>query len=146
MDSDNKCLFVNSNNKCLNQSVENSYDSSESIEDAHQNSKLEGNSRLHETALLKSNHGNYSSNFKISKTWEGCVDSIDGENITSRLYDPEENSYSIFEFSKFELKTDDQKLLKKGALFFLYLGYFTKESGQVLKSSYIEFRRFPKIS
>lgn len=103
---------------------------------------LPGESRQH-VMPAKSNHG-YKSNFKLVKAWEGYVVTIDDNNITAKLYDAEDNSYDIYHFDTSEVALDDIKLVQKGALFFLYLGYLSTGKGPIYKSSYVAFRRFPK--
>lgn len=82
-----------------------------------------------------------SGSYDIIKDWEGCVTEIDGEDIFAKLYDSEDGGYSIYEFSVDDISEDDLPLLKKGALFFLYIGYYTNDKGTRIKSSHIKFRR-----
>lgn len=89
----------------------------------------------------KSSHG-YKSRFNILKSWEGVVLDIQDEVISSKLFDPEDNTYAIHEFDLDDVDADDKQLLKRGALFFLYLGYYKTDKGPILKSYYIKFRRF----
>lgn len=79
--------------------------------------------------------------YDIIKDWEGCVTEIEGEDIFAKLYDSEDDGYSIYEFSIDDISEDDLPLLKKGALFFLYIGYYTNDKGTRIKSSHIKFRR-----
>jgi len=89
-------------------------------------------------------HSNrFNSRSQLINTWEGKVTDIDGENIFATLYDFSDGTLDEFEFEFDDLKDGDRKMAKEGALFFLYLGYYTDNRGTKRKSSNIEFRRFP---
>lgn len=89
-------------------------------------------------------HNNtFDSRSELINTWEGKVTDIDGENIFAILYDFSDGTLDEFEFEFRDLNEGDKELVKKGALFFLYLGYYTDIKGTKRKSSNIEFRRFP---
>jgi len=119
-------------------------DEQEEIEKQLSFAKMQGENRLHKEEQLhsKTNHG-FKSNFKLLKKWEGYIESINVDEIVAKLFDEEDNSYDIYEFSLEEVKEDDKNLVKRGALFFLYLGYYTNERGTRMRSSKIKFRRFP---
>lgn len=89
-------------------------------------------------------HNNrFDSRSELINTWEGKVTDIDGEDIFATLYDFSDGTLDEFEFEFDDLKDSDRNRVKKGALFFLYLGYYTDNKGTKRKSSNIEFRRFP---
>ncbi len=86
---------------------------------------------------------NKSKIYDIIKDWEGCITKIDGEDIYAKLFDSADEGFSIYEFTLDEVSEDDLSLLKKGALFFLYMGYYTNEKGTRMKTSHLKFRRIP---
>jgi len=89
-------------------------------------------------------HSNrFDSRSELINTWEGKVTDIDEENIYAILYDFSDDTIYEFEFEFRDLNEGDKELVEKGALFFLYLGYYTDDKGTKRKSSHIEFRRFP---
>jgi len=88
-------------------------------------------------------HDGFKSNFELIKMWEGYIEDVSGNILKAKLYDKEDNSYVIYKFEKNDIKNSDKDLIKEGALFFLYLGYYRNEFGTIFKSSYINFRRFP---
>lgn len=85
----------------------------------------------------------FKSNFKIIKKWEGCIEEINGKDIIAKLFDEKDYSYDIFEFDIEDISSDDQEMIKIGALFFFYLTYHTDDRGTTMRSSYFKFRRFP---
>jgi len=84
-----------------------------------------------------------SKTYNIIKDWEGCITKIDGEDIYAKLYDSSDDEFSIYEFTVDDVSDDDILLLRKGALFFLYIGYYTNDKGTRMKSSHLKFRRIP---
>jgi len=97
--------------------------------------------KQHSDVAPKPNQG-FQSKFKLIKVREGYVESINESEISSKLFDAEDSTYDIFEFDIDDVEKDDISLLKSGALFYLYLGYYKTEHGTI-KYSKIEFRRFP---
>jgi|GEM_PF-1311358 len=85
----------------------------------------------------------FKSRNQLINTWEGTVTDVDGKSIFAKLYDTSDGTFDEFEFEFNDLKDSDQNMVKEGALFFLYLGYYTDNRGTKMKSSNIEFRRFP---
>lgn len=99
---------------------------------------------LEKQPIFKDIHINrFKSRSELINTWEGKITDIDGENIFATLYDFSDGTLDEFEFDFNDLKDSDQNMVKEGALFFLYLGYYTDKRGTKMKSSNIEFRRFP---
>lgn len=84
--------------------------------------------------------------FKVLQKWEGIVEEFDGENIQVKLIDltnggtDEEAQLDIQDISK-----DDLQLVKEGAMFYWSIGYETQLDRQVKKSSFIKFKRLPKL-
>jgi len=84
--------------------------------------------------------------FQVKQKWEGVVEKFDGKVIRVKLTDltsggtDEEAELEIQDISK-----DDHKLVKEGAMFYWSIGYETQLDRQVRKSSFIKFKRLPKI-
>lgn len=78
--------------------------------------------------------------FHIEHKWEGIVSSIDENTISSHMYDVENDDHDEFIFSIEQVPEDDINLVEKGALFYYYIGYISK-NGTREKSDLIKFRR-----
>lgn len=110
--------------------------------------RQDDNLRLSKSSELIGGEQNHNAFFKsayeIINKWEGVVEKIDGDNIFAKLYDYSDESFNFLEFDKEDISSDDLELLEEGALFFLYIGYYTNERGTRLKTHRYKFRRFPK--
>ncbi len=112
------------------------------INDYLNESSLSGERRFHSLQDNKLTHqSDFKSNFEVLQVWEGYIETIEKDEIVSRLYNAVNNSINIYEFNIHEVSEDDKPLVKPGALFFLYLGYDNID-GTVRKSLYVKFRRF----
>lgn len=86
------------------------------------------------------------SKFQVLQKWEGVVEQFDGNIIQVKLTDltsggtDEEAELEIQDVSK-----DDRKLVKEGAMFYWSIGYDMQLDGQIKKSSFIKFKRLPRI-
>jgi len=86
--------------------------------------------------------------FDVLQQYEGVVLSADSETFWARLNnntspdaDEEEGEFPLEEVSK-----DDQWLVKPGAIFYWYIGYYDSASGQRTRQSVIRFRRLPAFT
>lgn len=84
--------------------------------------------------------------FQALQEWEGFVQNIDNDTFSARLLDitnkenPEEEGDFLIE----DLRNDDIKMLKPGAVFSWVIGYVIKRDGTKRRSSDIVFRRLPQ--
>ena len=85
--------------------------------------------------------------FKVLQKWEGIVESFDGEVLQVKLVDltnggTDEEAELYVE----DINQDDISLIKEGAMFYWNIGYETQKDGQIKKSSFVKFKRLPKIN
>ena len=84
--------------------------------------------------------------FRDLKTYECWVDEIDNDIIYARgrdvdLLGPE----IVFEIELKDVDDNDKELVKESAVFWVKVGTLTTETGQLLNSTVIKFRRYKSI-
>ena len=87
-------------------------------------------------------------NFILLNKWEGYVISSDPEECRAVIKDltsPDRADEEIV-FSLEEIQEEDLELVKPGAIFYLYIGYYINASGTRMTSHVIKFRRLPQWS
>ncbi len=77
--------------------------------------------------------------------WEGIVLDLHDETFSARLTDicNEENPPEVGDFIISDLRNDDMKLLRPGAVFRWIIGYDVSRCGSKQRASQIVFRRLP---
>lgn len=95
---------------------------------------------------IQSNYSPHTEIFQALQEWEGFVLNIDEETFTARLIDTvnKENPEEEGDFLIEDLRKDDLKMLKPGAVFRWVIGYVIKHDGTKRRSSDIVFRRLPQ--
>lgn len=84
--------------------------------------------------------------FKVLQKWEGIVEEFDGDFLQVRLIDlTNGGTDEEAELSIDDIPNDDISLVKEGAMFYWNIGYETEKDGQVKKTSFVKFKRLPKI-
>lgn len=96
-------------------------------------------------ANLKPRTRNY---FETVQKWEGRVDTISQDKFLATITDLTNKNLNdgTAEIDIDEIEEDDRVLLKKGAIFYWIVGYYFNVDGTLLSSSFIKFRRLPKVS
>ena len=88
----------------------------------------------------------YLNKFSALQKWEGTIDEIKGENIIASLKDLTNGGRNeIGEFTIDDINLDDRNLLRIGSIFYWSIGY-EEINGTRKRTSYIRFRRLPKIT
>lgn len=95
---------------------------------------------------VKNDEGIANDKFLALHEWEGIVLELQEDTFTARLTDvtdrqqqPEEGDFLIE-----DIRSDDLKLLREGAVFRWVVGYEIKKRGEKRRSSQIIFRRLPQ--
>lgn len=84
--------------------------------------------------------------FQVLQKWEGIVEEINGDTILVKLIDlTNGGTHEETELDLQDISPDDIQLVKKGAMFYWSIGYETQRDRQVKKSSFIKFKRLPKL-
>lgn len=81
-----------------------------------------------------------------SLNWVGHVLEVRDDTFTAKLINTDENTtYEIAEFDKKDISNCDLHLLNVGAVFYWSIGY-ANYYGQIIKQSFIRFKRSVKLS